>query len=256
MPHHQSKRSPPVPAPTRPKSSTKTNGPSSGTQKHKNGPHGSPESLSSATPEPGTSHGTPPHADAYHYSKKLTKVIRGTTGGRNAKSKAKTRKMHEGPEAELSEEEEEDVYTDVEDSVLNVVGDTPEVQPCVQPSFNMQEFVSTAKVYSDSHNISRGYEMITSPSARLVIPLDDASPITGKRPIIGHLESIVASISSLSDDSEWENVQFEMDGLNELVSLPLSEAKVGYAAALKNGGAKRVDSVEGVWCRANASCCF
>ncbi|KAG8825641.1 hypothetical protein FRC19_010845 [Serendipita sp. 401] len=236
MPHHQSKRSQPVPAPARPKSSTKTSGPSSGTQKHKNGPHGSPESLSSASPESGTSHGTPPHADAYHSSKKLTKVIRGTAGGRNAKAKAKTRKMQEGPEAELSEEEE-DVYTDAEDSVLNVVGDIPKVQPCVQPSFNMQEFISTAKVRSDSHNISRGYEMITSPSARLVIPLDDASPITGKGPVIGRLESMVASISGLSDDSEWENIQFEMDGLDELVSVPLSEAKVGYAAALKNGGA-------------------
>ncbi|KAG8750780.1 hypothetical protein FRC14_000225, partial [Serendipita sp. 396] len=81
MPHHQSKRSQPVPAPARPKSSTKTNGPSSRTQKHKNGPHGSPESLSSAFPGSGTSHGTPPHANAYHSSKKLTKVIRGTAGG-------------------------------------------------------------------------------------------------------------------------------------------------------------------------------
>ncbi|KAG8840639.1 hypothetical protein FRC20_005513 [Serendipita sp. 405] len=79
--------------------------------------------------------------------------------------------------------------------------------------------------------------MITSPSARLVIPLDDASPITGKGPVIGCLESMVASISGLSDDSEWENIQFEMDGLDELVSVPLSAAKVGYAAALKNGGA-------------------
>ncbi|KAG8778468.1 hypothetical protein FRC16_003832, partial [Serendipita sp. 398] len=56
-------------------------------------------------------------------------------------------------------------------------------------------------------------------------------------PVIGRLESMVASITGLSDDSEWENIQFEMDGLDELVSVPLSEAKVGYAAALKNGGA-------------------
>ncbi|KAG8769771.1 hypothetical protein FRC15_004377 [Serendipita sp. 397] len=64
MPHHQSKRSQPVPAPARPKSSTKTNGPSSWTQKHKNGPHGSPESLPSAFPGSGTSHRTPLHCDA------------------------------------------------------------------------------------------------------------------------------------------------------------------------------------------------
>ncbi|KAG8806494.1 hypothetical protein FRC17_004958 [Serendipita sp. 399] len=234
MPHKQSKRSQPVPAPARPNPSNKTNKSSPSTPKNAKGPHGSPDSLSSASAYSGSSNGTPPYTDAYRSSKKLTKVIRGTGNGHGTKAKTKTRKVDDGPEAELSEDEDD---MDLNDPNYDDVDDAITIEPSTlsaQPNLDMEELISTAKArFGESRNISRGYEMITSPSSRLVIPLDDTTAATSNTANFGHLESMVASISGFSDDSEWENIQFEMDGLDEVTSLPINGAKVGYADIVK-----------------------
>jgi hypothetical protein len=93
-------------------------------------------------------------------------------------------------------------------------------------------------------NISRGYEMLTNPAARMVITFDrEEAKDNVKAPPHIRKDSLAASIA-FSDESEWENVQFEMDDVehtNEPVIVPVSVA-VAVAAPVPvptiTGGAK------------------
>lgn len=56
--------------------------------------------------------------------------------------------------------------------------------------------------HSEPHKLSRGYEMITSPASKMVL-------VEGGARLTRH--DSVASSTGFTDDSEWENVQFDME---------------------------------------------
>ncbi|CAG7854328.1 SubName: Full=Uncharacterized protein {ECO:0000313/EMBL:CCA73012.1} [Serendipita indica DSM 11827] len=58
-------------------------------------------------------------------------------------------------------------------------------------------------------NISRGYEMITSPASKMIIPFDH--------------NAVSTSTTGHEDDEGWENVQFDMD-MDDVYENVLSES--------------------------------
>jgi hypothetical protein len=99
---------------------------------------------------------------------------------------------------------------------------------------------------TEPQNISRGYELLTSPASRLVIPFD-AAPSSPKTPfairtgtIFGGAGYGVCSMPSspgFSDDLEWEweDLCFEMDGvdLTTRTAATVKGKKDAYAEVVK-----------------------
>lgn len=84
------------------------------------------------------------------------------------------------------------------------------------------------------HKISRGYEFIPSPASRLIIP-SEAMTTPSK---LGHRTRRGGSITSsvLSDDSEWEKIQFEMDEFEGIKGGTLDGGKRKmYADVVRSG---------------------
>lgn len=136
----------------------------------------------------------------------------------------KTRRaVGDGPEAEMSEEEDDDGVSVVEEEVL--VGDVGE-KSAPNSEVSMCALLDGAKVRAEPHNISRGYELLTSPASRLVIPFDSIPSETPKKPFAtrtgtvfggaGYGVGSTPSSSGFSDDVEWEweDLCFEMDGVD------------------------------------------
>lgn len=191
--------------------------------------------------------------------KKLIKAVRTGNGGHghgngghggghgnSTKGTMKTRRAAVGgPEAELSGDDddddcEEEASTSEEEENANVVvGESPPGERVIQgvegksapkSEVSMHTLLDGAKLRPQSQNISRGYELLTSPASRMVIPFDSINAR-------GKLNKATASNDSrpaspgFSDDVEWEweDLCFEMDGLG--LSNPAK--KSAYADVVK-----------------------
>jgi len=133
-----------------------------------------------------------------------------------------------GPEAELSEDDD-DSECDEHDAV-SVVDDGERVIEGVEgksapkSEVSMHTLLDNAKARPQHQNISRGYELLTSPASRLVIPFDS---ITSGGKLRKVQVGSAPSSPGFSDDIEWEweDLCFEMDGV-----VPTKKA---YADVLK-----------------------
>lgn len=186
----------------------------------------SPNTLSPGSAHSsGSSHGgtTPPTGHGYHdlhkSSKKLSKAIRGASGGGGGHGgkqfKVKQRKIGDGPEAELSEEDdgsdpevEEDADTD-KPVQYDVNGSIERSAGTSVKEIDMVSLLAGAKLRPEPANISRGYEMITSPASKMIIPFDH--------------NAVSTSTTGHEDDEGWENVQFDMD-MDDVYESVLSES--------------------------------
>jgi len=206
------KRSNPLAVAARPSSRTKNN----------RTPRASPGTFN------GASSYTPPSSDNPR-TKKIAKAVRG--GGKGVKTKART--VGDGPEAELSGSEDEisDVENEqiIHDAVDRVV-EGSEGKSVPKSEIDMTSLISGAKPRQEPHKLSRGYEMITSPASRMVLPLDNRNP---QAPHLARHDSVMSS-SGFTDDSEWENVQFEMDG-----DIPVGK-RDAYADVVKRVGSMAI----------------
>jgi len=178
---------------------------------------------------------TAPVTTASSASKRVAKAVRSGKG-----TKTKTRKMGDGPEAELSDGDDVVVYPVDEDDGET----TPEPEERAlgervvegvsgksvpKNEVNMGMLIAGAKPRPGSHNISRGYEIIPSPASRLIIPGD--SRVLPRR--LARHDSIVSS-TGFTDDSDWEKVPFEMDAVDafsDCESLSLSQRDLGRKKA-------------------------
>ncbi|PVF96544.1 hypothetical protein CPB86DRAFT_786904 [Serendipita vermifera] len=225
------KRSQPVPAAPRPGAPTKSHNANKT-------PKASPGSVT-----PPSSNGAP-YSDTSRSSKKLTKAVRGGGGGNNGKgsTKHKKREIGDGPEASLSEGEDdvddagyESPNVRTADEEAGTVDSKRVIEGVIGKSvpkkeIDMGTLLAGAKHRPESQNISRGYEMITSPAARPVIPFDRAD-----RARVARHDSISSS-TGFTDDSEWENVYFEMDGVDGFpttTSVKIIGPKHAYADVVK-----------------------
>lgn len=214
-----SKRSQPIPAKKRQGGNGKT-------------PRGSPNNTNEINA---------PVTTASHASKRVAKAVR---SGKSGSSKSKTKKtVGDGPEAELSDDEEvvyptngdgdddgettpepeERAKTEGERVVEGISG-----KSVPKNEISMGTLIAGAKPRPESHNISRGYEIIPSPASRLIIPADR---------IIAHRlarHDSIASSTGFTEDSDWEKVQFELDGVDafsDCESLSLSQRDLGRKKA-------------------------
>lgn len=156
------------------------------------------------------------------------------------------RAVGDGPEAELSGEEDEDGASVVEEAVL--VRDIGE-KNAPNSEVSMCALLDGAKVRPEPHNISRGYELLTSPASRLVIPFDSIPSVTAKKPFAtrtgtvfggaGYGVSSTPSSPGFSDDVEWEweDLCFEMDGVDLTAGVTAVKRKDAYAEVVKRAAA-------------------
>ncbi len=89
---------------------------------------------------------------------------------------------------------------------------------------------------TEPHNISRGYELLTSPASRLVIPFDSINSKGKLQKATGQYAAFGSAPSSpgFSDDVEWEweDLCFEMDGV-DITNAPSAAKKDAYAEVVK-----------------------
>jgi len=148
-----------------------------------------------------------------------------------------------GPEAELSEDdddvEEEDDVSVVEDTTVAgervIEGAEGKSEP--KSELSMHTLLDGAKLRPEHHNISRGYELLTSPASRLVIPFDgiNSKGKLQKATGVGQHVAFGSAPSSpgFSDDIEWEweDLCFEMDSVDITNRAPTK--KDAYAEVVK-----------------------
>ncbi|KIM26860.1 hypothetical protein M408DRAFT_330423 [Serendipita vermifera MAFF 305830] len=261
------KRSQPVaaPAPSRTTKPSKTSSRSAGNTDSLALPSSTSPDTPALTPASSSTdestHGRVVPLARANKKKKLIKTVRTGNGGHghgngghggghgnSTKGTMKTRRAAVGgPEAELSGDDDDDdcdeeasTSEEEEENANVVVGESPPGERVIQgvegksapkSEVSMHTLLDGAKLRPQSQNISRGYELLTSPASRMVIPFDSINA-RGKLNKANTPSSEVRPASpGFSDDVEWEweDLCFEMDGLG--LSNPAK--KSAYADVVK-----------------------